>query len=167
LIKILKFLNKRFEEILVVIITSIMIIILFSQVIFRYMMNIPIPWAEEMASFLMVYLCYFGASLAVRERRHLKVDIILYYLPKKVRIIWEICIDIIFLVFSSVICVKTYEIFVFLSSSTQIYPATNIKKWIVFAGLPLSFGVICFRIFQDILRYIKENKELRNNYTKD
>lgn len=167
MIKNLKFLNKRFEEILVVIITSIMIIILFSQVVFRYVINVSIPWAEETASFLMVYLCYFGASLAVRERRHLKVDIILHYLPKKVRIIWEIFIDIVFLGFSSVICVKTYEIFIFLLGTTQRYPAIGIKKWVVFVGLPISFGVICFRIFQDILRYIKENKELRNNYTKD
>lgn len=64
------------ERIFIVIALSVMGIVVFVQVVLRYFFHAGIPWAEELARYLMVWAGFLGGSLATRERRHISIDII-------------------------------------------------------------------------------------------
>ena len=52
--KILKFLNDYLEETICIILMSIMTIIIFIQVIMRYVMHNSLSWSEELARYCFV-----------------------------------------------------------------------------------------------------------------
>lgn len=46
------------------------------QVFFRYVLNLPLTWSEEAARYLNVWAVLLGASLSVKYKDHLRVDLI-------------------------------------------------------------------------------------------
>ena len=59
--KILKFLNDYLEETICIILMSVMTIIIFIQVIMRYVMHNSLSWSEELARYCFIWLIYIGA----------------------------------------------------------------------------------------------------------
>lgn len=45
------------------------------QVIFRYWLQIPTPWLEELIRYLMVYMVFLAGGAAVYRQQHLYVDV--------------------------------------------------------------------------------------------
>lgn len=64
------------------------------SVFMRYVMNSSLPWAIEISGFLLVWISFFGAYLAFRQRQHLGVDILIDKLPERFRRIWHSVIDV-------------------------------------------------------------------------
>jgi TRAP-type C4-dicarboxylate transport system permease small subunit len=45
-----------------------------SQVMFRYVLEIPVPWTEELARALFTTSMFLGMAIALRENEHIVVD---------------------------------------------------------------------------------------------
>jgi TRAP-type C4-dicarboxylate transport system permease small subunit len=52
---------------------AVMVIVIFLQVIFRSVIKSAIPWSEELARYLMVWITFLGASIAVKRQGHIGV----------------------------------------------------------------------------------------------
>ncbi len=62
----------------------ILTVSVFLQVLIRFVFKYPLPWTEEVARIAFVYCVFIGATIAVRQNSHLHVDALLVVLPKKV-----------------------------------------------------------------------------------
>ena len=49
---------------------------IFTQVFSRYVLQDSIPWTEEVARYILVYITFVGGALAVFENTHLKVELV-------------------------------------------------------------------------------------------
>lgn len=72
---------KKFVEganLLLKYIVSVMFIALavlvFFQVITRFVIDYPLAWSEEISKYLMIYIVFFGSALAVKDRQHIAID---------------------------------------------------------------------------------------------
>ena len=74
--KILSFLNNRMEEVFLVILMALAVIIVTAQVVTRYVLKVPLPWSEEIARYLFLWLTWVGASYATKERKHINIDVV-------------------------------------------------------------------------------------------
>lgn len=70
---------------LIVAMMAVMVALVFANVVGRYGFNRSIIWAEELSQYLMVWIAYLGAGLALREGRHVSVDILQDLLPEPLR----------------------------------------------------------------------------------
>ena len=61
------------------------IIILFTGVVFRYVLNHPLVWSDELAEILFLWLVSFGAVVAYRRDEHMRMTVISGVLPQKVQ----------------------------------------------------------------------------------
>ena len=61
---------------------AIMLALLLIQVICRYLFEMPLAWAEELVRYTYVGVSFVGAIVAVRERSHIQIDIILSIINK-------------------------------------------------------------------------------------
>ena len=78
-IPILNTIDKTFvkaERIFAVTTFCIMLIIMIMQVIARYFLQIPTPWAEEVIRFLFVMTTFISAAVLTQERDHIAIDVI-------------------------------------------------------------------------------------------
>lgn len=61
--------------------------VVFTSVIFRYVLHTPLDWAEDVASTLMVTLVFLGAATLVGRSQHVGVDFFTQFFPAGVRAI--------------------------------------------------------------------------------
>lgn len=67
---------KLAQHIITISFTS-MTIFVFAQVIFRYVLKQSLSWSEELATYLFIWLTFIGASVAMKERSHINVEIVI------------------------------------------------------------------------------------------
>jgi TRAP-type C4-dicarboxylate transport system permease small subunit len=60
---------------------AVMATLVFINVITRYILNFSIIWAEEVSQYLMIWIAYLGAGLALREGRHVALELLHDSLP--------------------------------------------------------------------------------------
>ncbi|MGP9537177.1 TRAP transporter small permease [Brachybacterium sp. AOP43-C2-M15] len=53
------------------------------QVFTRYVLSAPLPWSEEVARLLVVWLTFVGAGFVASRNAHIGVDILAVYLPRR------------------------------------------------------------------------------------
>lgn len=68
-------------ELLVVICLFAMVVMVFGNVVMRYVFNSGILMSEEMSRYAFIWLTYIGAMIAMREGGHLGVDMLVKHLP--------------------------------------------------------------------------------------
>ena len=66
----------RANQALIVAMMAVMIALVFANVVCRYVLNFSIVWAEELSQYLMVWIAFLGAGLAMREGRHVAVEML-------------------------------------------------------------------------------------------
>src|ERR1044072_4194589 len=58
-----------------------MVVLVFTNVVMRYLFNSGIPTSEELSRWLLVWLTFLGAIVALRQHAHLGVDTLVRALP--------------------------------------------------------------------------------------
>ena len=66
-------------------ILGVIVVVMFFQVVFRYVFNNSITWSEELIRYLFVWMTFFGAALCFRDKIHIGVDFFLEQMPPKIR----------------------------------------------------------------------------------
>lgn len=77
---------NRFEKVALGLIMCMLIIMGFTQVLFRFVLHLSLAWVEELMTFLAVWMAYLGASAATNERKHIMVSMFVDLFPKPIRI---------------------------------------------------------------------------------
>jgi TRAP-type C4-dicarboxylate transport system permease small subunit len=63
----------------------VMMLSVLSQILFRYVLEISVPWTEELARLLFVQSMLIGMALAIRRHEHIVVDFLFRRLPPRPR----------------------------------------------------------------------------------
>jgi TRAP-type C4-dicarboxylate transport system permease small subunit len=58
-----------------------MVILVFGNVVARYVLNASIGWSEEVSRFMLIWLTFLGAVIAYMRNEHLGLDVLIQYLP--------------------------------------------------------------------------------------
>jgi TRAP-type C4-dicarboxylate transport system permease small subunit len=58
-----------------------MVVIVFAQVIFRFVLRASLPWSEEAARYIMVWISMLGAGIGIRRKGHIGVEAVVMLLP--------------------------------------------------------------------------------------
>ncbi|WMC92125.1 TRAP transporter small permease [Kineothrix sp. MB12-C1] len=93
--------NKKLDRILGIdyCISGVCLILLvcvtFFGVIWRYFLNSPFIWQEEVQLGLITWVIYFGASAAFRNGSHIAIDMIVDMFPEKMQKVMDVIIYIV------------------------------------------------------------------------
>jgi TRAP-type C4-dicarboxylate transport system permease small subunit len=75
--QLLRTVNAFFNKYLSMLIAAafaLMTVLIFAQVLCRYVLQAPLSWSEELARYIFIWLTFFGASVAFYERTHINVS---------------------------------------------------------------------------------------------
>ncbi len=133
----------RFEQWLVTanravvfVMMSVMATLVFINVIARYLFNYSIIWAEEISQYLMIWIAYLGAGLALREGRHVALEILHDRLSPAVTRRLRMIIGGLVLAFVGAITVLGFQFSMFVWD--QETPVLNISLGIPTLGIPIG-----------------------------
>jgi C4-dicarboxylate transporter, DctQ subunit len=158
---IIKNLDENAGKGIVLVVTLIMGASLLLQVLSRYLFNMSITWAEEVAIFGMIWAAYFGSSLAVIRRQHIRILVLPQRFNLRVQKMFDIGCNIVFFVIIILVIYGTIQMTTLAYETKQVAAATRLPRWIIIAGLPLAFSLNALRIVQDTLKCVRELKEMK------
>lgn len=72
---ILSKLSKGIEYIMISALV-VMVVVMFAQVVLRYVFRTGFPWTEELSRFLMIYLIFLGAVVLTHDDSHINITIL-------------------------------------------------------------------------------------------
>ncbi|WP_240675813.1 TRAP transporter small permease [Ammoniphilus sp. CFH 90114] len=122
--------------------------IIFYGAFMRYVVNSPITWAEEISGFMIVWGALIGASVALRDEYHIRVELLYAAVPNRLKH----CIDI-FATFAGIL----YSIFLFYTGLSLVLFNYKIKALSMDLQLPMWMVYICLPLAGTLLliRYLK------------
>ena len=92
--KLVNFIFDLFEVYLAVVIFAALIVSIFAEVFFRFLLNNPSPQLFELSIYFFVWVIYLGGALATRYNQHMRFDLIYRSLPTRVRQAVETVFDL-------------------------------------------------------------------------
>lgn len=128
-----------------------------AQVLFRTM-KISIPWAEELARFLMIWLTFAGCSLAIRRKSHLSVDFFVNLAPKGIQTLIGIVTHGIIIVFFALLVV--YGISLSMRSINTLSSTLQWSMGMVYSVLPICSLTSIFFVLEDLAEFLKGRKAI-------
>jgi TRAP-type C4-dicarboxylate transport system permease small subunit len=125
---------------------SAMVVVTTLGVFFRYVLNNALPWAEEADRYLFIWLSFVGASITMRHKAHIAVDLLLRYVSPAWRRVIALVAHASVLVFLGMVFWASLPV-VELTSETRA-TATDIPMSWVYIAAPVG----CILIAIETLR---------------
>ncbi len=82
------------SEWIVIVTFLVMVLVTFGQVIFRYVFEFSLPWADELARYCLVWMVFVGMVVALVRGQHVTVDLLRARYQGRVRLIMLSVIDL-------------------------------------------------------------------------
>jgi tripartite ATP-independent transporter DctM subunit len=114
--------------------------ILTSGVFSRYVLNSAIPWTDELATILFLWLSMLGAVIAYRRDEHMRLNALIRIVPAKTARVLEIVGAVIV----SIFCLELLppsRLFL-IQEITDLTPALNIPRSFIIFAIVLSLALI-------------------------
>jgi C4-dicarboxylate transporter DctQ subunit len=73
------------EAAVIIAMVVVMTVVVFLQVVYRYVLTQPLYWSEELARYLFVWLSILGATLGLQKRGHFGLDVFFRMFPRKMK----------------------------------------------------------------------------------
>ena len=118
---------------------GIMVVIVFSQVVCRYVFKFTPRWSEETSIICMIWISMLGLALGVRRNIHLAITEVVNLFPKTLRRFIYCFDEVAMIVFGVTITIYGAELSSVTMSSTL--PATQLPSGVLYAILPIM-GVL-------------------------
>ena len=141
-------------KVLIALIVLVMFILVFMNVVLRYVFSSGITWSTEVARYLLIWLIFLGAVLAFKENAHLNVDVLFKKFKPKMK-------KFVYVLSSFLMLFVTYLMLdgSFKTTMTNINsysPAAGVPMWIVHSSVlvgALGIGsLIIYNLYRILIR---------------
>lgn len=152
-------LDQYFEEALCTFFLSLIAGSVLLQVVLRFFFHSAAAWAEETAVYGMIFATYLGATLAVRDRAHIRITLLVNYLPYPIRVATIVLADLLWAGFVLFMLTQTIAYTKLLFAVTYQTPGLGIEQRWVQMFIPFAFALMLFRILQVYWRWKNKSFE--------
>ena len=122
--------------------------------VYTELASFHLSWANELSTYMFVWMAKFGAALGVRTGIHVGVDVFVKRLSpaaaKPVIVFALLCGALFTGVIGTLGAVYVYEL-----DPDQTSPELELPSWIVYLCIPLGSYLMCFRFLQVMWRYLR------------
>jgi TRAP-type C4-dicarboxylate transport system permease small subunit len=133
---------------------SLMLVIIFSQVVTRYLFGWTPEWSEELSRFLFVWVVFLGSALIMGESGHLAVQFVPnHFKGTAVGNVLEIIINLSGYVFILILLFQGTRMTRVMTF--QMAPGLDISMSWVYVVIPLSSVLMLLYLVKDTVRIVK------------
>ncbi|MDH3596971.1 MAG: TRAP transporter small permease [Rhodospirillales bacterium] len=134
------------------------------EVVRRFVLSYSSIWGEEIARYAFIYLAWVGASAAVKDRAHIRIDVLLHYLSDRGKAVIYLFGDLCMLALALLAlytAIESLEISLKFGSVTH---GLRISLAWFLAAVPLGFSLMVYRLGQSIWRDLGDLRRGRPVY---
>jgi len=117
---IVRWLHRRADDVAVLLIATMFVSFLL-QIAFRYVLNRPLGWTEEVTVLCWVWVVLWGASFVVADADEVRFDIVYNAVPHPVRRVFTVVASVVLIVLFALSLPATWRYVVFMHREHSAY----------------------------------------------
>ncbi len=126
-----------------------MTLIILIQIFFRFVIYKSVPWSEEAARYLMIWMGMLGSVLALRKGRHIGVTALVDILPKKISFLVGLFVRVSMACFLGLIAYEGFNLAMF--NYSQLSAAMEIPMMIPYLAIPVGALMMIVDLVAELL----------------
>ena len=135
---------NRVTEVILLIVLSAMAVVVFLQVIFRYVINFPLFWTEEFARYCLVWASLLGAAVAIKRGQHIAVTFFMERIPAGARrLLSKVALAAVAFILTVILWGGVQLVIV---TRAQLSPALRISMSIPYLAVPVGSAIMLFHM---------------------
>lgn len=133
-------------------IMGVLVVLIFTQVVLRYLFASSLLWIEELGRFMFVWLMFLGISVGVYQGKHIAITFMIEILPKWGAKLFTLLSTLLVAVFFTCLAYKGWEFALFniAGESSVLF----IPLGYVYFIMPISSALCVLYTINSILRII-------------
>jgi C4-dicarboxylate transporter, DctQ subunit len=148
-----------FENTLIVTGLLSVALVLFLNVILRYVFKLGVVWAEEYVRYVMIWMVMAGSGAAVREKKHMSITALIDLTKNRtLHFIINMFVLIVSILFSLFLVYSGVRLTGSMISNNQLSAALEIPLWWVYISLPIGGLLMLIRFIQSFFEQLKDFK---------
>lgn len=126
--------------------------VIVQEVLRRFVLNYSSAWAEEVARYAFIYLGYVGTAYAVKERAHIRFDIVIGRVPDRPRALLYAFAEVATIAFAVIAFWWSMHTIAQLLKFEGATPVLRVNKAWFEAAVPIGFALVVVRCLQALKR---------------
>ncbi|MCB1456644.1 MAG: TRAP transporter small permease [Nitratireductor sp.] len=160
-------LNRNAERWLLLVFYTMLVVTMFIEVVRREVFAYSSIWGEEIVRYSFIYLAWIGAAAAVKERGHIRIDVLMHYVGPRVKAGLYMFGDIVMLAVALIALYWSFETVLVSAKFGSVSHGLRISMVWFLAAVPIGFALVTFRLLQSLLRDFQDLRRGRPVYEGD
>lgn len=164
---VLQKLNQNAERWALLVFYTMLVVTMFVEVLRREVLSYSSIWGEEIVRYSFIYLAWIGCAAAVRERGHIRIDVIMHYVGPRIKALLYLFGDFVMVAVSVVALIYAYETVHVSAKFGSVTDGLRISRVWFLMAVPIGFALVLLRLIQSIIRDIADLRAGRPVYEGD
>ena len=147
---ILREFDRNGERWLLLIFYVMLVATMAVEVLRREIFSYSSIWGEEIVRYSFIYLAWVGAAAAVKERAHIRIDVIMHYLGPKLKALLYVFGDLVMFGVAIIAVYWSFEAVLVSAKFGSVTDGLRISKVWFLMAVPLGFALMIWRLLQSL-----------------
>ena len=137
---------NRLEDGILIALLALLIGMAALQILLRNLFGTGLVWGDVLVRISVLWIGLIGAMIATRQNKHISIDLVARYLPKRVDLPVKAAVEL----FAAGICaLAAYYSYLFVRTEFELGGTAfaQVPVWVCEAVMPLAFTVMAIRYF--------------------
>lgn len=146
----------RFIEIVLALAFISAVVLNFTNVMGRYLFGFALMGSDELQVFVMVAMTFLGAAVVTRRNEHLRMDVLVQFMPEPVRLLLRIAEQVLLVLLAGFVLSQSYFYAGQMLRIGRTSDMSGVPMWIphgfVALGFALMLVIACWRVVTTLTR---------------
>ena len=157
--RLLHKLDKNAERWMLLVFYVMIVLTMAIEVLRREIFAYSSIWGEEIVRYSFIYLAWIGAAAAVKERVHIRIDVLIHYVGPRVKALIYIFGDLVMFIIAAIALYWSWETVHVSWKFGSVSHGLRISMVWFFMAVPLGFALMIVRLTQSFLRDISSLRD--------
>lgn len=129
---------------------TLLVVTMAVEVLRRELFAYSSVWGEEIVRYSFIYLAWIGASAAVRDRAHIRIDVIFNFISDRLKAVLYMFGDLVMLGVAVVALIWSLDSLWVSMKFGSVTHGLRVPLWLFLFAVPLGFSLMLYRLVQSI-----------------
>ena len=155
-LRFLKLVERDIERWALLVFYTMLVVTMAVEVIRRELFAYSSIWGEEIVRYSFIYLAWIGASAAVRDRAHIRIDVLYHYVSSRKKALLYMFGDLVMMAVAVMAFYWSFEIVAVAWKFESVSHGLRLPMVWFLMAVPVGFGLMMLRLVQSLYRDVDD-----------
>ncbi|SLN65492.1 Sialic acid TRAP transporter permease protein SiaT [Roseovarius gaetbuli] len=164
MMRLIKALDKNAERWALLVFYVMLVVTMAVEVLRREIFSYSSIWGEEIVRYSFIYLVWIGAAIAVKDRAHIRIDVLLHYLGPRMKALIYIFGDLVMFGVAVIALYWSLETVHVSAKFGSVSHGLRVSMVWFLMAVPVGFALMVLRLIQSLLRDLRALRDGKDVY---